>query len=374
MTFRGLLLLSSALALTCLPLEFRVRNADIRLFACSSERSPVKPLTGSPGLKAQLPGPGSALTGGISFDSLLNRGMLLAAHCTMQMEFQSACAADGDPTIQSMDPYVLLDAAKLSLADSKLEKAGRMLEAIPLDRSQPYVDEEVLLQRILLEGSFLSSTTFLLETLANDKLGSGQYGQWLAGQRLEHARRYIALCDDYLRRTSSTYHLNFVRFRLPEVNEEHLRDVELYSDPQVLLAAARNWEEGREGLGKGLVLSQARVAVVLAAAVHYDLPQASTTLMGASRRLAAGVPLRPALLLDWMAGTAQRNARSGDQLGELALKVDLRLLALPLSQLPAETKKRAELRRNPPPPPPAPEEPAKKKKKNGKRRSNKGKG
>ncbi len=285
-------------------------------------------------------------------------------------KLQSALSAEGDPSIASTDPYVLLDAAKLALADSKLEKAGRMLEAIPLNQSQSYVDEEVIFQRMLLEGAFLSSTTFLLEVLGREKLATGKYGQWLAGERLQHAVRFEALAQDFLRRTENGYHLGFVRFRLPEVNEEHLRDVELYSDPQVLLAAAKNWEEGRDGLGRGLVLSQARVAVVLAAAVHYDLPQASTTLMGASRRLAAGVPLRPAIVLDWMADTAQRNARSGDSLGELALKADLRLLALPAAQLPAETKKRAELRRNPPPtppPPPAEKPKAKPKKKKRKR-------
>ncbi|MCC7477877.1 hypothetical protein IT575_05405 [bacterium] len=286
---------------------------------------------------------------------------------------QHAQAADGDPSVASTDPYVLLDAAKLALADSKLEKAGRLLEAIPLNRSQAYVDEEVIFQRLLLEGAFLSSTTFLLETLARQELGQGKYAQWLAAERQAHAARFDALALDYLKRTEGGYSLSFVRFRLPEVNEEHLRDVELYSDPQVLLAAARNWEEGRDGLGRGLVLSQARVAVVLAAAVHYDLGQASATIIGASRRLAAGVPLRPAQTLDWIAETSQRNARTGDRLGELALACDLRLLALPAQQLPAELKKRAELRRNPPPPPPPPAEPKAKGKTKGKGKSNKGK-
>jgi hypothetical protein len=292
------------------------------------------------------------------------------AFCALQLNLSCAQAAE---SLDNTDPYVLLDAAKLTLADTKLERAARQLAAIPLGQAEPYVDEEIVLQRLLLAGAFLDSCTYLHQVLESQGLGDGNYARWLEQERGRHAQQFAALARDYLQRTQRGYALSFVRFRLPRVNEEHLRDVELYSDPQFLLAAAENWDQGRRGLGKGLILTQARIAVVLAAAVHYDLPEASQTLRGAERRLEAGVPLRPALLLDWIAETASHNGARDADLRNLAREADTRMTALPPGQVPEQLSERLEARRNPSPlsPPPPAEKPVKKSKG---RQSNKRKG
>jgi hypothetical protein len=60
------------------------------------------------------------------------------------------------------------------------------------------------------------------------------------------------------------------------------------------------------GLGRGLVVSQSRLALVIAAAVHYDLPHPSATLEQAAERLRSGVPLKPGSVELWIAETAER--------------------------------------------------------------------
>jgi hypothetical protein len=115
---------------------------------------------------------------------------------------------------------------------------------------------------------------------------------------------------------------------LPTVSLEHVKDATLYSDPALLSAATTNWDDGREGLGKGLVAAQARVALVLAAAVNYDLPQASSSLEEIAARLHSGMPLDQRVLLEWLATTAGQLGENGDTLKSIAAQSTARLKAL----------------------------------------------
>jgi hypothetical protein len=223
------------------------------------------------------------------------------------------------------DPYVLLDEAKLVLGKGKLDRAQQMLSAIPLDSAEGYVAEEVLYERLLVCSAFLTATQTLHGALAQQKLDSGGYAKWLKDEQANYATDFAAMARDYLARTAKGAALDFVRFRLPVVSDEYLQDVMLYTDPMVLSAAVTNWEDGRQGLGKGLIGSQARVALVLAAAVNYDLPKASSTVEQVAQRLRTGVPVDQAQMLDWIADTAQRYNLPGDGLAGVAAETDARL-------------------------------------------------
>ena len=137
---------------------------------------------------------------------------------------------------------------------------------------------------------------------------------------LKQAGRYLEL-------TTAGPQLEFVRFRLPLVTTEHLTDLELYTDPEILGPAVRNWDDGREGLGKGLIAGQARVALVLAAVRHYDRESASPSLEAASERLRGGVPLSYPVMVDWLAETAAAVPES-PALAALAEDADDRLLSV----------------------------------------------
>lgn len=226
------------------------------------------------------------------------------------------------------DPYVLLDEAKLVLGRGKLDKAQQLLSAIPLDAAEDYVAQEVVYERLLIVSAFLTATQTLHSALVQQQLTQGGYAVWLKEEQARHAAAFASLARDYLARTAGGAALDFVRFRLPVVSDEYLQDVLLYTDPMVLSAAVTNWEDGRQGLGKGLIGSQARVALVLAAAVHYDLPQASSTVEQVAQRLRTGVPIAQPQVLDWMADTALRYSLPGDGLAEVAREADTRLAQL----------------------------------------------
>lgn len=226
------------------------------------------------------------------------------------------------------DPYVLLDEAKIVLGRGKLDKAQQMLSAIPLDAAEGFVAEEVLYERLLVCSAFLTATQTLHGALVQQQLDGGGYAKWLNDEQAKYAAEFAALARDYLARTASGATLDFVRFRLPVVSDEYLQDVMLYTDPMVLSAAVTNWEDGRQGLGKGLIGSQARVALVLAAAVNYDLPKASSTVEQVAQRLRRGVPVAQAPLLDWIADTAQRYSLPGDGLADVRAETDARLARL----------------------------------------------
>jgi hypothetical protein len=243
------------------------------------------------------------------------------------------------------DPYVLLDEAKLVLGRGKLDKAQQLLSAIPLEGAEDYVAQEVIYERLLIVSAFLTATQTLHGALVQQKFADGGYAAWLKAEQAKHAGVFAGLARDYLARTADGAALDFVRFRLPVVSDEYLQDVLLYTDPMVLTAAVTNWEDGRQGLGKGLIGSQARVALVLAAAVNYDLPQASSTVEQVAQRLRTGVPIAQPQVLDWIADTALRYSLPGDGLAAVAQEADARLAQLlstePEAKLSARLKQRA---------------------------------
>ncbi|MDQ3023081.1 MAG: hypothetical protein M3R04_01655 [bacterium] len=270
-----------------------------------------------------------------------------------------------------VDPFVALDAAKMKLADGKLEDAREKLAQIPLGGAEAYIDEEVAFQRMLIDAAFLDATNFLYSELGRMKLQNGGYARWLWGQRDGYANSLAAEVRRYMQLTDDGYHLTFVRFRLPEVSEKHIQDVELYSDRMVLGAAAKNWDEGSEGLGKGLIAVQARVAVALSAASFYDMPKGGTVSVVA-KRLSAGVPLYSAQTLDWIAETTHRLEDAGNGLNQLYKGADTRLAAMLVEHPNPQLVKRIEQRAAPPKveAKPAAKKPTKKtaKKRKGKRR------
>jgi hypothetical protein len=271
----------------------------------------------------------------------------------------AAFAADATaPT----DPLVALDAAKMTLADGKLEDARTQLAQVPAAApNERYIDEEVSFQRMLLEAAFLDATNFLYAELGRMKLQNGGYAKWIWTQRDMYADGLAAEVRRYMQLTAGGNYLSFVRFRLPVVTDKHIQDVELYSDRQVLAAAAKNWDEGSEGLGKGLILVQARVAMALAAAAFYDMEQGGNVSV-VSKRLAAGVPVYPWQVLDWIAETCKRLEGAGNGLGQLYKGADAKLVTV-LAQYPNPAlTKRVELRAAPPKvEKPAAKPPAKKK-------------
>jgi hypothetical protein len=226
---------------------------------------------------------------------------------------------------QASDPLVQLDSAKLTLADGKLSDAQEQLAAIDAAAAEAWVAEEVAFQRMLLSAAFLNATQFLIDELGRTHKGETAYAKWLGGERDGHSAEFQRFVQEFLDLTAGGMSLQFIRFRLPRVSEAHLQDVMLYSDPEVLAAATTNWDEGRQGLGKGLIMAQARVAVTLAAAQYYDMPNASATIEGVGRRLTAGVPIDPPLVLDWIAETSWRLSAGSPALRALATEADRRL-------------------------------------------------
>jgi len=226
------------------------------------------------------------------------------------------------------DPMVLLDEAKLVLGEGRLEDAEELLAQVPTINAEPEVIEEVLVQRLLINSAGLSAVHYLLAGLKDLELADSAYGEWLIAERERYCQAYIHHCTELLTRCAGGFSLEFIRFRLPEVSTDHLRDTEVYMDTAFLNAACTNWTEGREALGRGLVASQARVAVVLGAASFYDLPQAAPDLGHVNARLAAGVPLDEVALLAWLSQISSQHALPGDGLAELARQLDRRLLQL----------------------------------------------
>jgi len=217
-----------------------------------------------------------------------------------------AAAHAADTPAAGTDPYVLLDAAKLKLGEGRLAKARELLAAIPLAAAEEYVDEEILFQQLLINSAYLKATNYLLSELGRDELAESAYGRWLESERDDYAAGFARLAQQYLDRTAGGPQLDFVRFRLPLVTAEHINDLELYSDIEILSPAVTNWDDGREGLGKGLIAGQARVALVLAAARFYDLPDAATSLEQVRLRLLSGVPLDYGEVLAWIAEEAEQ--------------------------------------------------------------------
>src|SRR4051812_48788212 len=89
--------------------------------------------------------------------------------------------------VASPDPFVAPDSAKMTLADGKLEDAREKLAQIPAGQAEGYIDEEVALQRMLLEAAFLDAANFLWNELGKMKLGNGGYAKWLWGERDKYA-------------------------------------------------------------------------------------------------------------------------------------------------------------------------------------------
>lgn len=233
---------------------------------------------------------------------MLRSGLSLLGVClALSATSPATWAAESEP---AADQIVLLDAAKLELADGRLRQAREALAEIPLTPPLDYVAEEVLFQRLLLNAAFLSATHYLLVELEHNDLAESAYGRWLTAERAGYADALAADGEDYLALPTSSLQLDFVRFRLPLVTGEHLADTELYTDPEILSPAVTNWDDGREGLGKGLVAGQARVALVLAAARYYDLPQAAATIEEVAVRLRSGVPVERPAVLEWLAEVA----------------------------------------------------------------------
>jgi hypothetical protein len=230
-------------------------------------------------------------------------------------------AARPDP-----DPFVLLDAAKLAIGAGDLQKGADELAAIPLGVAEPYVDEEVVLQQLLLQGARLTAVSAIADELkGSEGAAATPYAKWLADETAAAGAEYAKLATDYLNRTAAGPKLTFVRFRLPRVSDEYLQDAQLLCDPAVLHAAMENWAEGRDLLGRGLVTAQARLALVISAAVHYDLPYPSPTLEQAAERLRSGVPLKPGSVEQWIAETAERYGAHDAGLQECAHQARARL-------------------------------------------------
>lgn len=221
-------------------------------------------------------------------------------------------AAAGSSTQEGTDPYVLLDAAKLKLAEGRLARAREMLAEIPLGAAEDCVSEEIVFQQLLVNSAYLIATHYLFTELQHGGHGDSAYAGWLESERDGYAASFAKLGRQFLDSTAAEPRLDFVRFRLPVVTAEHLNDLELYSDPEILSPAVTNWDDGREGLGKGLIAGQARVALVLAAARYYDLPEAAPSLEQVRLRLTSGVPLDYAEVLAWIAEEAARVADNPD--------------------------------------------------------------
>ena len=240
---------------------------------------------------------------------------------------------------ESTDPLVLLEEAKLTIADGKLSKAQEQLASIPLENVEEYVVQEVLFQQLLLSAAMLRATDFLLRELVNDELFETGYADYLVEERGIQAQTFEQSATRFIELTEADTRLEFVRFRLPQVTVEHLRDVDLYSDVEMLTTAANSWEKDQQRLGKGLINAQARVALVLVCARYYDMEEASATIEAVARRLLEGVPVDAGDTVGWIAEFSYEVANPADDLealSELASASLARRLAGPVVQADAE--------------------------------------
>ncbi len=231
----------------------------------------------------------------------------------LPVQAQARLRADTD------DPLVLLEEAKLKIAAGKLSQAQQLLSEISLSEEEEYIRQEVLFQRMMLSAALLQATDFLLRELVSGELFESGYADYLVDERSAQATQFSETAREFIELATADPQLEFVRFRLPHVTVEHLRDVDLYSDYEMLSAAVDSWEKDQQRLGKGLVNAQARVALVLACARYYDLEQASATIEAVSRRLLEGVPLDMRATIDWIAEFAYSVANPADDLEELSL-------------------------------------------------------
>jgi len=239
---------------------------------------------------------------------MIRRAVLLAAGCCLLL-WQPAAAQDA---------MALLDEAKMTMAGGKLERALKLLTELEPAGNEPLVDQEILFQRMLLNASFLAASHYLLEELESGEFANSAYAAWLRDQRSAYREEFLDGANELLRETAENMALDFVRFRLPEVTDEYLEDAGLYADAQVLTAACTNYDDGREGLGRGVVVAQARIALVLFAAEFYDLPDAADSLEHAADRLRAGVPLEEAQFLFWLEDLAMELSGGDEALVALA--------------------------------------------------------
>jgi hypothetical protein len=244
------------------------------------------------------------------------------------------------------DPMVQLDDAKLALAAGRIAKARELLGQISTVGAEDYVAEEVLYHQLTLSAAYLSATHYLLREMERQDWAQTSYYQWLKAEREGYLREFARHSEDYLTRTAGGSHLPFVRFRIPLVSDEYLQDTGLYSDAQVLSAAVSNWDDGREGLGRGIIGSQVRIAFVLAIAIHYDLPEASANLEEVAQRLRAGVPINELVVLDWLSATIHQLTTADDGLFSLADTADERIIEATRDHPTHHLYKQAQARRN----------------------------
>ncbi|MCB1218118.1 hypothetical protein KDL44_12040 [bacterium] len=241
---------------------------------------------------------------------------------------------------ESSDPMVLLEEAKLTIADGKLAHAQELLAEIPLADAEDYVAQEVLFQQLLLSAALLQATDFLLRELVSGELFESGYADYLVEERSRQATQFEEQSRHFIELSGTDPQLEFVRFRLPFVTVEHLRDVELYSDVEMLRAAVDSWGRDQQRLGKGLINAQARVALVLVCARFYDLEQASATIEAVSLRLLEGVPVDMRATVEWIAEFSYSVANPADGLEELSLLARSSLdpsAAAPLEEAAPET-------------------------------------
>jgi hypothetical protein len=111
----------------------------------------------------------------------------------------------------------------------------------------------------------------------------------------------------------------------------------------VLSAAVENWSEGKGGLGRALVSSQARVALVLAAAVHYDKAEAGESLESVQARLREGVLIDDLTTLDWLSRSLH-DLSPGWRLRALADEADRRIISRTEDRTGSEWRRRAQQR------------------------------
>ena len=273
------------------------------------------------------------------------RSCLLMLCCMLWLAMPAT--ADARLKAETSDPMVLLEEAKLTIADGKLAHAQDLLASIELEAAEDYVRQEVIFQRMMLSASILQATDFLLRELVNGDLFESGYADYLVEERGRQAALFEETARSFIELTQENPQLEFVRFRLPHVTVEHLRDVDLYSDFEMLSAASESWEKDQQRLGKGLVNAQARVALVLACARYYDLEEASATIEAVSLRLLEGVPVSMPQTVGWISEFAYSVANPADGLEELSLLADASLN--PAAQV-EQTPAAAETEMGPPPP------------------------
>ena len=241
------------------------------------------------------------------------------------------------------DPYVELEQAKFKLAEGKLNAARDLLSAIDASGAEEFVREELAFQRMLIDYSQVQAITHLLRRLEDTGRDQTEYAGWLRQEWGRYAERLLASGSEFMELSRERQDLEFIRFRLPHITEENLQDLELFADEMVLTAAIENWAEGRGGLGRALVSSQARVALVLAAAIHYDKAEAGESIGSVQDRLRDGVLIDDITTLDWLS-SGLRELSPGWRLRELADEADRRILQRTEGLTGSQWRRRAEQR------------------------------